>query len=382
MLGCGLGWGQVAPGGAKATMVVEPPTPLLRGQVGGLAAAGVVEKAAGGYRFELPGCEVNTGVPLTGDGAPTCGEVLKEDGLLRVAGADYGKAKASAYQFGDATGAFSAYTFLRTTMKGARVVGARSASNETSVDAGGTLVWAGTAVLRVVGTVTKEELTGLVSGLPKVSGARGLAPLLPTLFEKDGLDAGSMRYAIGPAGYRAMGGVLPAEKLGWEKSAEVATAEYHGKGSLTLLLYPTPQIAGDRGREVEAAVNADRAKFGEVKMRRLGVLVGVTTGGLSTRQAEELIAGMHVNAEVTFDQKPQPEFHAEVRKTASLLQNIAVLCGVLIVAAVLLGLFLGLGRAWIRKLQGKPVYTEPEFLTISLRDKPKALFAGKEEPKQ
>ena len=81
------------------------------------------------------------------------------------------------------------------------------------------------------------------------------------------------------------------------------------------------------------------------------------------------------------DEKKPPEFHAEMRKTASLLQNIAVLSGVLILSAVLLGIFLGFGRAWIRVLMGKPAASEPEFLTISLRDQPKALFSGKDDPK-
>ena len=82
---------------------------------------------------------------------------------------------------------------------------------------------------------------------------------------------------------------------------------------------------------------------------------------------------------MTFDKKKPLEFHAEIKKTASLLQNIAAFTGIAVAAAVLLGLFLGFGRAGLRKLQGKPAYSEPEFLTISLRDKPKALFVGKDE---
>jgi hypothetical protein len=61
-----------------------------------------------------------------------------------------------------------------------------------------------------------------------------------------------------------------------------------------------------------------------------------------------------------------PVFHAEVQKTFSLLTNIAILSGVLMGAAVLLGLFLGGGRALIRVLQGKPASAEPEFLSLHL----------------
>jgi hypothetical protein len=60
------------------------------------------------------------------------------------------------------------------------------------------------------------------------------------------------------------------------------------------------------------------------------------------------------------------EFHSEVRKTASLLTSIAILSGVLMTAAVLLGLFLGVGRASIRVLLGKPAAVEAEFLGLGL----------------
>jgi len=49
-----------------------------------------------------------------------------------------------------------------------------------------------------------------------------------------------------------------------------------------------------------------------------------------------------------------------------LLTSILVFCGLGALAAVILALFLGGGRAAIRVLQGKPAATEPEFLRIDL----------------
>ena len=179
-------------------------------------------------------------------------------------------------------------------------------------------------------------------------------------------------------------GVLPPEILGWDKSAEIATGGYGGragKGTLTLLLYPTPQIAGDRGRAIEAAVNQriqrdGAASFGTVKLRRIGPLVGMTSGGFTIEQAEALIGSLHLNQEISFD-KPIPlEFHAEVKKTATLLQQIAVFTGVGILAALVLGVFLGGARAGWRVLHGKPAYSEPEFLRIDLKGRPAELKTG------
>lgn len=377
----------------KPTILVEPPIPLLPAQSAGVPAANELQKSVRELDGDLlePGtCLVHFGVWKNAHAPDRCVAVLKEDGLTRLAGADYGKVQASAFEFGDATGAYSAYTFYRTLMASPRLVGKEArvgaGATETSADASGTLVWAGTAVLRVSGALAKDELAALVGRLPKVNGSRGLAPLLPTELIKEGLDPASVRYAVGPAAYTAMGGVLPAEILGWDKSAEVATASYRGShgsnGTLTLMMYPTPQIAGDRGRALEKAV-ADaggQEKFGTLRMRRVGPMLGVASGSFSPRQADTLIAALTLDQEVTFDKKKPLEFHAEVRKTASLLQNIAVLSGVLILAAVLLGLFLGFGRAGIRVLMGKPAASEPEFLTINLRDQPKALFVGKHDP--
>ncbi len=345
-------------------MITMPPTPLLVAHAADLTA-------------------VESNEPLPGvDPA-----VMKEDGLTRTANALYTRAgdgttiPAHGLEFGDATGAYSAYTYLRTGMKAPRVTegDARSGkAHETSADATDTLVWAGTAVLKLQGRLNAAELTALVAALPKVSGRAGLAPLLPTLAPADGREKGMERYAIGPLGYTAMGGVVPAGLLGWGKSAEVLTGRY-GPGTVTLMLYPTPQIAGDRGRAVEAYINqtvqqSGPAQFGTVKMRRLGPLVGLTTGGFEAGHAKALLDSLRLNQEVSFD-KPMPlEFHAEMQKTYSLMQSIALFCGLGLVACVLLALFLGGARAGIRVLQGKPAATEPEFLTINLRGDAKGVL--------
>jgi hypothetical protein len=163
-----------------------------------------------------------------------------------------------------------------------------------------------------------------------------------------------------------MGGVLPAEIIGFDKAAEVVTAKYEGKGTLTMLLYPTPQIAGDHGRQIEAEMNREGAGAGTVKLRREGPLVLLTTGSWNAAEAQSLVEGIHLRSEVTWNKPVPPEFHAEIRKTVSLLTSILVFCGLGALAAVILALFLGGGRAAIRVLQGKPAATEPEFLRIDL----------------
>ena len=360
---------------SPATTIVEPPTPLLP----------TTDKLV------LPTPEF-----AAPDDSAQTQTILKEDGLVRtesrVALTPAASKPASpgwvrAYQFVDATGAMSAYTYFRQGGKPDR----DHPVNATQVQNGdGEVVFlSGVNVVRAKLKLYPESASTLLAqvatGLPKVSGRKALAPLLPTTFPADVSgtkpDLSTVRYSLGPVGYQTMGGQLPPEILGWDKSAEVATAAYSGragKGTLTLLIYPTPQVAADRGRAIEQAIN-DRgpATFGTVKLRRVGPLLSLTSGGFAPDQAQKLVEAVHLNEVVTFDQKMPLEFHAEVKKTATLLEEILIFTGILTIAALVIGIFLGGARAGWRVLHGKPAASEPEFLTINLRDPPKALFAAK-----
>ena len=378
--------GQGAP--PASTTIVEPPAPLLSRQVGKLTLGEMSAGSAGDLTDERfgAGCSLVLKPADAQQSGFDCRQLLKEDGLGRFAVGSYtgdGPTRlVGALQFSDATGAFSAFTYLRSQLPELREPEMDYKAGHAVASAGGktTLIWAGTAVLTVDAALTKQDVDQWLAVLPKVGGRRSLPPLLPTYVRASGVRTDSLHYALGPVGYAAMGGVLPAADLGWDKSLEAATTEVAGKGGrgkLTLLLYPTPQIAGERGRAIEKLIN-DRgpATFGAtVKMRRVGPLLGIASGAFSADQAEALVGGLRLNEEVTFDQKMPVEFHTEVKKTASLLQNIAVLCGVLILAALLLGLFLGGARAGLRVLMGKPAASEPEFLTINLRGRSSPLLS-------
>ena len=299
---------------------------------------------------------------------------LTEDGLKRFSAAKYTHGAATldvqAVQYVDATGAEAALSLYRTTHTDLHPLPAgQKLGGEAAASAGEMVFREGNTVVSAKAPhVDANELQALAVTLPKISGPRGMAPLLPTLLPARGLEPGSSRYALGPTGYKAMGGILPPEILGFDKAAEVATANYShaGKSALTLLLYPTPQIAGDHGRAIESWVNGHKAGLGTVAMRREGPLVMLLTGSIPSEEAQRIVENIHLKAEVTWDKKMPLEFHSEVRKTASLLTSIAVLSGVLMLAAVLLGLFLGVGRASIRVWMGKPAAAEAEFLGLGL----------------
>ncbi len=198
--------------------------------------------------------------------------VLKEDGLKRFARSEYidsgQHVDVTVYKFIDASGAISAYDYFRKPGMRTEKLGDDSVRNGNEL-----LLRSGVNVVRAdfkAGATEVPALTSeLIEHLPKVGGPAAMPPLLPTLLPAKGFDGDSVKYALGPAGYAAMGGVLPAEVVGFDKSAETVTAKSTSKGGglLTLLIYPTPQIAGERGRAIQELMNQRVAAGGADRLR-------------------------------------------------------------------------------------------------------------------
>ena len=341
-------------GGVTETMLMEPPVPLLP------ATLRKMKRVAEG--------DVGDGLGAV-DAADAA--AMTEDGLRRFARSEYAdgprQGTVPVYKFMDASGAVAAYDYFRRPGMRTEKVGDDAVSNGDEL-----LMRSGANVVVGHFRLDHEAMIALtrelIAGLPKVGGSAGIAPMLPTLLpEKSGIEAGSVRYTLGPRGYAEMGGVLPAGTVGFDKSAEVVTAKTKDGGVLTLLLYPTPLIAGDHERAIEALRKQPGTMLtGTVKMRREGPLLLLTTGAWTADDAQKMVDGIHLRSEVTWD-KPVPlDFATEVHKTFSLLENITIFCAISALAMLVLGLFLGYGRALVRVMQGKPAASEPEFLRIDL----------------
>jgi hypothetical protein len=360
-VGCGL-----SAMGQASVAVNVPATPLL-------------PESFGAWKKAAPAAAQGSGISL----AALNQAALEECGPQRSAVADYATPDhggeitihVEAIQFGDRSGAYSAFTLAeRPGMKESRALGSLSAAAPGAV----LFTVGSTVVLATGGSGNVFEVASfkpLVDVLPKVAGNKGVAPMLPSLLPGKGLVAGSVRYALGAETYQAEGGVLPAHSLGWEKSAEAVTAQYddrRGKETLTMLLYPTPMIAGSFTKAIKDSLGQLGPSMAGAQVRREGELVLLASGSFSAEQAQHMLENIHLKQELSFDKDVQPVFHTEVVKTYSLLTSISVLAGVLMLAAVLLGLFLGGGRAAIRVLRGKPPATEMEFLSLHLSPQSKA----------
>ena len=321
--------------------------------------------------------------PVQADSANAA--ALKEYGFQSVAIAAYKKGGETltvrALRFGDLSGAYGAYSYYRGSGWPREDIGNGAASSKDRV-----LFWRGDVMVDAsfshVSPMSGSELRELAGQLPVPVGAKALAPPILATLPKDSLDGQSTHYAVGPASYAGSGGVLPPELVGFDRGAEAATAGYtlrSGPAVLTLIDYPTPQLAAAQESKIRDYIqsgahaqppfpkpltDSDQASL---EVRRSGPVVALISGDAIPEESHKLLASVHYESD--FVSIPQPG-ESEVSRTSRLLLGIATIVLVGSAAAILLGLFLGGGRALYRLARGRPISSvyDAEFIRLNLRD--------------
>jgi hypothetical protein len=165
-----------------------------------------------------------------------------------------------ALRFHDASGAFGAYTFYRQNGWPKEEIGSGATSNHNRV-----LFWVGNTVVDAnfsrIGPMSGAELRELAGQLPLLEGGKALAPPILANLPQTKLDGQTTHYALGPVGYAGSGGVLPPEVVGFDRGAETVTANYtlrSGPATLTIIDYPTPQMAAAQEAKIRAYIKAGK----------------------------------------------------------------------------------------------------------------------------
>jgi hypothetical protein len=294
-----------------------------------------------------------------------------------------------ALHFQDVSGAYGAYSYYRPNLWAREDIGTGAASDKDRA-----IFWKGDTVVQAkfsrVGPMSAGEMREIAAQLPAPEGNKAVAP--PILaFLPQGPAAGAIRgtlegqtthYAEGPAGYAGAGGVLPPSLVDFDRGAEAVTANYQltsGPATLTILEYPTPQIATAQEAAIRAYLKAGSkaqppwpaaltgSDQASLEVRSSGVLVALVSGDAIPDDSHKLVEMVHYEANLT---SIPGGGESEVTKTGQLLMGIASLVLVGSIAAILLGFFLGWGRALYRIARGRPASTlyDEEFIHLDLRE--------------
>jgi hypothetical protein len=365
---------QAAPAKSSPVMIntgpVEPakPKPLLPEAFAGWEAAGPIKTIADVAEAD----SANAGA-------------LKEYEFSGAAVGNFKRGAESlsihALSFKNVSGTFGAYSYFRQNGWPKADIGTGGTSSGNRV-----IFWQGNTVIDAtfskIGPMSAAELRELASLLPVPQGNKALVPPILASLPQGSLDKQTTHYAEGPAGYAGGGGVLPPGLVGFDRDAETVTASYSlrsGPATLTLIDYPTPQMAEAQETKIREYIKAGKqaqpawpkpladSDVASLEVRRSGPLVALVSGDAIPEESHKLISTVHYDADLTAI--PQPT-ESEVSRTGRLLMGIAAIVIVGSGAAILLGFFLGGGRALYRLARGKPVSTvyDVEFISLHLED--------------
>ncbi|MBZ5629040.1 MAG: hypothetical protein LAO06_09260 [Acidobacteriia bacterium] len=300
-------------------------------------------------------------------------ELLKEYGFDDFEDATYTrpdrKLRIKAIRFKDASGAYGAFTFYKAPEMQTEKIGdqAASANDRVLFYRGNVLVQ---AVLDRVTPMSAAELRELAQDIPLPTGSARNLPSLPMYLPRQGYVSNTAKYVVGPLGLANIGAPIPAEQVEFERGAELAQGQYNsGKGTatLTLVSYPTPQIAGERLHAMDAAHPLPQDGSGLFLSKRSGPLVAIVTGAISPREAKSLLASVNYDAEVTWNERTGLSPRDNV---GTLLAGVIVLTGIIIGMALVAGIAFGGIRILAKRLFPDRVFDrsrDVEIIELKLR---------------
>lgn len=352
----------------------KPPAPATAAST--VASGPILPKEFGGWKLQgAAQASKDAGVA-----DPANGAVLKEYGFQDFEAATYTRddgrsLKIRAARFGDASGAYGAFTFYKQPeMLNEKIGGqASSLNNRVLFYTGNVLV---DAVFDRLSAMSAAELRELASDVPTVRGASANLPGLPTYLPKPSYVKNTAKYILGPATLERVGSPIPSQLVDFNAGAEVVLGDYNssgGEGTLMLISYPTPQIAGEHLRRIDAAHQANQQQqpgalpFQEVGTfldKRTGPIVVIAAGPYAQSEAKDLLSSVNYDADVTWNENT---FQDKKNNLANLLVNIIILCGILIGFGLVAGIAFGGLRVLLHRwVSGKDSSERVEFISLHL----------------
>lgn len=316
---------------------------------------------------------------------PSNAALLKEYGFTDFEAATYksddGRTlKIRAARFVDASGAFGAYTFYLQPGMAREEIGDQGASLEERV-----LFYHGhilvDAVFSQMSAMSAASLRELAGALPRPGGnAVNLPPIL-AFMPHHGYQANTEKYAEGPLGLGAIASPLPVNLVDFGASPEVALGQYStpsGEATLMLIEYPTPALAAEHLRRIDAANHAAQPQAGVESVentgtffdKRTGPIVAIAAGPLSQSDAQMLLGAVNYQASVTWNENT---YFDKRNNIANLLVNIILLCIIIGAISLAAGVAFGGARVLLRRYFPGAVFgraDQTEFISLHLSETP------------
>jgi uncharacterized protein DUF6599 len=331
--------------------------------------------------WEMQGSPQTSTDPAAAD--PTDVAVLKEYRFTDLASSTYTRddgrtLKIRAARFADASGAFGAYTFYLQPEMTKEQIGDQGASLGQRV-----LFYRGNVVVDAhfskESAMSGAELRELAGVLPH---PKGNAANLPTFIEflpRRGYVANTQKYVMGPAALAALAPPVSADFVDFNASSEVTLARYDtssGEATLMLISYPTPQLAAEHLRRIDAAHHMTQPQDGVSSVenagpffdKRSGPILVIATGPISDSDAKSLLGMVNYEASVTWN---TPSDNPQARDLYMLILNIVILCAIVGGLAIVAGVAFGGIRILMKRWYPDKVFDRPEqmeFISLHLTE--------------
>jgi hypothetical protein len=290
--------------------------------------------------------------------------VLKEYGFTDSETATYTrddgrKLTIKAARFNDATGAYGAFTFYRQPAMKTEAIGTRAASANNRV-----LFFRSSVLVEAnfdrISAMSASELRDLAAMLPVAKGSADNLPTLPEYLPKKDAVENSAKYILGPQAMLAAKSPLTAEQLDFSHDPEIVAQDYTSESgglTLTLIEYPTPQIAGERLR----ALQGPQKGSGNFLERRTGPILEVVSGATGSSEGKELLNSVNYEAEVTWSEATSLSKRDNI---GNLILAVFALIGIILLISIIFGVFFGGMRVVVKRFFPDKVFDRPEEVEI------------------
>ena len=302
---------------------------------------------------------------------PANAKVLSEYGFTDFEIATYSrpdrKVTVKAARFQDASGAYGAFTFYRSPAMLVEKIGTMGASANERI-----LFFRDNVVVQAqfdrLTAMSAGELRELAANLPEAKGNAANLPSLPGYFPRDQVEQNSAKYVMGPAALTAIGSPINSDLVGFGLNAEVMSGKRTTGGAnadVMLIEYPTPQIAGERLKAIEAAAppNADTTFLA----KRTGPILVLVTGRIPQSDAKAILSRVSYEADVTWNENTGL---AKRDNIGSIVVAACLLAGIIFLASVGTGAIFGFGRVLLERAfpsRYKPRGEDGDFIRLDLK---------------